>query len=161
MLNLEPGKEGDVFVTAKQYLKKAKRIDSFIKAKEEELFMLRSKADSIGSPTLSADKVQSTPNPTRLQDNIIAIIECEEKIQESINRLKQLHSEITDKIEALENDDHKLLLMLRYLNLKEWKYIATEMNFSESHILYLHKQALQAFEEEHKDFLSKIQVSSQ
>lgn len=58
---------------AKQYLKKAKRINSFIKAKEEELEMLRLKASSIGSMNFSADKVQSTPNPSKLHDDVIAI----------------------------------------------------------------------------------------
>ena len=138
---------------AKTYLKKAKRIDSFIKAKEEELLMLKTKAEGIGAMNLNPDKVQSSPNQTKLQDDVIAVIECERKIQKAIDDLRTLHSEITEKIDAIENDDYRLILMLRYLNLKEWEYIAVEMNFSYSHTLYLHKQALTAFQEKHKDFL--------
>jgi len=138
---------------AKTYLKKAKRIDSFIKAKEEELLMLKTKAEGIGAMNLNPDKVQSSPNQTKLQDDVIAVIECERKIQKAIDDLRTLHSEITEKIDAIENDDYRLILMLRYLNLKEWEYIAVEMNFSYSHTLHLHKQALKAFQEKHKDFL--------
>ena len=138
---------------AKTYLKKAKRIDFFIKAKEEELLMLKTKAEGIGAMNLNPDKVQSSPNQTKLQDDVIAVIECERKIQKAIDDLIKLHSEITEKIDAIENDDYRLILMLRYLNLKEWEYIAVEMNFSYSHTLHLHKQALKAFQEKHKDFL--------
>lgn len=138
---------------AKQYLKKAKRIDSFIRAKEEELEVLRLKASSVGSVNLSADKVQTTPNPSKLQDNVIAIIECEEKIKKAIADLRKLHTEITEKIDEIENDDFRLILILRYLNLKEWEFIAVEMNFSYSHTLFLHKQALDAFQKKHKEFL--------
>lgn len=121
--------------------------------------MLRLKASSVGSPNLSADKVQSTPNPTKLQDNVIAIVECEEKIKKAIQDLRNLHTEITDKINEIENDDFCLILILRYLNLKEWEFIAVEMNFSYSHTLFLHKQALKAFQEKHKTFLeSKVQT---
>ena len=138
---------------AKQYLKKAKRIDSFIKAKEKELEILRLKEHSGGSVNLSADKVQTTLNPSKLQDNVIAIIECEEKIKKAIDDLRKLHTEITDKIDKIDNDDFRLILILRYLNLEEWEFIAVEMNFSYSYTLFLHKQALDAFQTKHKDFL--------
>lgn len=144
---------------AKQYLKKAKRIDAFIRAKEEELEMLRLKASSVGSPNLSADKVQSTPNPTKLQDDIIAVLECEARIKKAIQDLRNLHTEITEKINEIDNDEFRLILQLRYLNLKEWEFIAVEMNFSYSHTLFLHKQALKAFQDKHKAFLEdKVQT---
>ena len=143
---------------AKQYLKKAKRIDSFIRAKEEELEMLRLKASSVGSMNLSADKIQSSPNPTKLQDDVIAIFECEDKIEKAIQDLRKLHSEITEKIDEIDNDDFRMILILRYLNLKEWEFIAVEMNFSYSHTLFLHKQALDAFQTKHKDFLENTKL---
>ena len=131
---------------AKQYLKKAKRINSFIKAKEEELVMLRIKSESIGSGSSEMDKVQTTHKNDRLEKDVIAIIECEEKIKKAVNDLRNLHTEITQKIDAIDNDDYRLILILRYLNLKEWEFIAVEMNFSYQHTLILHKRALRAFE---------------
>jgi hypothetical protein len=142
---------------AKQYLRKAKRINAFIRAREEELVMLRLKAESIGSGCSEADKVQTTHKNDRLETDVIAIIECEEKIKKAVDDLRKLHLEITEKIDAIDNDDYRLVLILRYLNLKEWEFIAVEMNFSYSHTLFLHKQALRAFADKHKDFLSQNQ----
>ena len=138
---------------AKQYLRKAKRINSFIKAREEELEMLRFKAESIGSGIAEMDKVQTTHKNDRLESDVIAIIECEEKIRKAVDDLRRLHIEIMEKIDAIDNDDLRLVLVLRYLNLKEWEFIAVEMNYSYQHTLFLHKKALRAFEEKHKDFL--------
>lgn len=138
---------------AKQYLRKAKRINSFIKAREEELQILRIKAESIGSGISEMDKVQTTHRNDRLETDVIAIVECEEKIRKAVYDLRKLHLEITEKIDAIDNDDYRLVLILRYLNLKEWEFIAVEMNYSYQHTLFLHKKALRAFEEKHKDFL--------
>jgi hypothetical protein len=140
---------------AKQYLKKAKRINSFIKAKEEELVMLRIKAESIGSGSSDADKVQTTHCNDKLERDVIAVIECEEKIKKAVNDLRKLHSEIQQKIDLIDNDDYRLILILRYLIHKEWEFIAVEMNFSYSHTLFLHKQALRAFAEKNREFLNQ------
>lgn len=141
-------------MTAKQYLKKAKRIDAFIKAKNEELEELRAKSTSVGSFELSPDKVQTSNNSeSRIENDVVNIIECEERIKKAIQDYILLKDEINDKIEEIECDDFRLILQLRYLNQKDWETIAIEMNFSYSHILSLHKQALDAFEEKHHDFL--------
>ena len=140
---------------AKTYLQKAKRINSFIKAREDELVVLRLRAESIGSGISSEDKVQTTHNNDRLEKDVIAIVECEEKIKKAENDLRKQHIEVVEKIDAIENDDLRLVLMLRYLNLKEWEFIAVEMNYSYSHTLFLHKRALKVFAEVHKDFLSQ------
>lgn len=138
---------------AKDYLRKAERINNFIKAKEEQLEILRAKASGLGGSDASEDKIQSSPNLTRIEDSIISMMQCEEIIENSIQELRDLYIEITDKINALEDDNLKLVLMLRYLNLKEWEFIAVEMSFSYSHTLYLHRQALEAFQAIHNDFL--------
>lgn len=141
-------------MTAKQYLKKAKRIDAFIKAKNEELEELRAKSTSVGSFELSPDKVQTSNNSeSRIENDVVNIIECEERIKRAIQDYILLKDEINDKIEEIECDDFRLILQLRYLNQKDWETIAIEMNFSYSHTLSLHKQALDAFEEKHHDFL--------
>lgn len=141
-------------MTAKQYLKKAKRIDAFIKAKNEELEELRAKSTSVGAVQLTPDKVQTSHSSSdKLANDIINILECEERIKKAIQDYILLKDEINDKIEEIENDDFRLILQLRYLNQKDWETIAIEMNFSYSHTLSLHKQALDAFEEKHHDFL--------
>lgn len=132
---------------AKQYLKKIKRLDSFVKAKQEELEEIRIRAESIGSIDYSADRIQTSPNPDKLANSIINLIMQEKKYDEAIQNLYALKAEAEERIECIPNEDYKLLLTLRYLRFKTFEEIAVEMGFTFQWIHELHKRALIQFEE--------------
>ncbi len=132
---------------AKQYLKKIKRLDSFVKAKQEELEEIKCRIESIGSIDYSADKIQSSPNPDKLLDGIIKLMEVEKRYDKAIQDLYNLKAEAEERIEGIHNDDYRLLLTLRYLRFKTFEEIAVEMGFTFQWIHELHKRALIQFEE--------------
>jgi len=53
--------------------------------------------------------------------------------------------EITDKIEGLENEDEKDVLLYRYIKLMKWEDICAEMNYSWRQTHYIHSRALNNF----------------
>jgi len=65
---------------------------------------------------------------------------------EKINKLEEVRieimNEITDVINAVEDDTEQTLLSLRYLKFKTWEEIATELHYSWRHTHRIHKQAL-------------------
>lgn len=132
---------------AKQYLRKIKRLNSFVKAKEEELEEIRTRAESVGCMNLSADKIQTSVNTDKLANDIIKLVMQEKKYEAALNSLYAYKAEAEERIEGIENDDYKLLLTLRYLRFKTFEEIAVEMGFTFQWICELHKRALIQFEE--------------
>jgi hypothetical protein len=53
--------------------------------------------------------------------------------------------EITDRIEASQNEDEKDILVYRYIMLMKWDRISEKMGFSLQHIHKIHAQALKNF----------------
>ena len=57
------------------------------------------------------------------------------------HRIK-LCREITDKIERMDNEDEKDVLMYRYIRLMKWEDIAVKMEYSWQHLHKIHARAL-------------------
>lgn len=132
---------------AEQYLRKIKRLDSFVKIKQEELKEIRTRAEGIGCIDYSTDRIQSSPNPDKLVNGVIKLITQENKYDEAIQNLYDLKAEAEERIEGVPNEDYRLLLTLRYLRFKTFEEIAVEMGFTFQWIHELHKRALIQFEE--------------
>lgn len=75
-----------------------------------------------------------------------ALLDEEEKryIKARYKRIK-LCKEITDKIERMENENEKDVLMYRYVKLMKWEDICVKMEFSWKHIHRIHAKALNNF----------------
>ena len=53
--------------------------------------------------------------------------------------------DISDKIERMDNEDEKDVLMYRYIKLMKWEDICVKMNHSWQHTHRIHKKALENF----------------
>lgn len=75
-----------------------------------------------------------------------ALLDQEEKryMKYRYQRIKKCR-EITDKIERIENEDEKDVLIYRYIKLLRWEDIAAKMGFSRQHAHKIHAQALKNF----------------
>lgn len=75
-----------------------------------------------------------------------ALLDEEEKryIKARYKRIK-LCKEITDKIERMENENEKDVLMYRYIKLIKWEDMAVKMNYSWQHLHKIHARALRNF----------------
>lgn len=120
------------------------RIESKLRQKDE----LKSTMYNIGSIDYSKDRVQtSLVNST--EDLIIKIVDFEEEITRSIDRLidlKQEASKVIDQIDGV----YGTVLEMRYLECMRWEEIAYRLNYSIQHVYRLHGQALLKLKDESK-----------
>lgn len=130
---------------AKKYLSQIHRLDSVINAKLEQIQTLRSLTTKI-TTEISTDKVQTSHNNDKLGSTIAKIVDLENDINNDIDNLIDLKREVMNKIDSVQDKDYRLLLTLRYLNLKTWEQISIEMGFSFQWIHVLHKRSLAEFD---------------
>ena len=76
----------------------------------------------------------------------VALLDEEERryMKARYERIK-LCSDISDKIERMDNEDEKDVLMYRYIKLMKWEDICVKMGLSWRRIHYIHNDALKHF----------------
>ena len=116
---------------AKQYLKQAYRLNELIQCNKQELDDLRFLSESIPGTDYSQERVQSSSSGDAGFTNIVVkIIELENAIKADIEKMLSLKLEIRTVINAVQDNDEKLLLKHRYLNFLSWEDICEEMSVS-------------------------------
>ena len=135
----------DDFMKAKQYLRQIRWLDNTVNAQLEQLEALRAMTTNI-TVNLNVDRVQETKAHDKMEKLICKIVDLEREITDDINNLIDLKCEVMRKIDAVQGEDYRLLLTLRYLCFKTWEQIAVEMNFTFQWIHVLHQRSLYEFE---------------
>lgn len=116
---------------AKQYLKQAYRLNELIQCNKQELDDLHLLSSSIPGIDYSKDKVQTNSSGDASYTNIVAkIIDLENAIKADIEKLLSLKLEIRTVINAVQDNEERLLLKCRYLNFMSWEDVCDEMNVS-------------------------------
>lgn len=105
------------YMQVKAYLEQARNINIQIDSKLEQVSALRQLARKATS-TLSLVPPSGTPNPHRLEDTIIRMMDLEREVDEEIDRLVDLKAEIMKTIGQVPNDRERVVLELRYLAFK-------------------------------------------
>lgn len=136
----------EIRMKSKDCLSRIKNLDNLIDAKLEQIEYLRAKATRI-TATVGSEKVQTSDTSDKVARTVVKIIDFENEINEDIDRLIDLKRDVTKRIDALESQEYKLLLTLRYLNYKTWEEIGVQMQYSTRHVLRMHKEGLKAFYE--------------
>ena len=128
---------------AEQYLGQAYRLNELIHSNQEELAALHMMKDNLKSTDNSQERVQSTPSGEAGYEDIVRqIVELENAIIRDIEKMLSLKIEIRAVIDAVENNDEKLLLQYRYLNCYSWGIISKKMNYSKRTVHRIHRSAL-------------------
>lgn len=133
-----------VLLNAKQYLRQLRRLDNIVQSKLDQLESLKNLAERITQVPKDM-AVQESRYDDKLSELIPKIIDLENEIRRNVEKLLDLKLKITHQINSLDNDEYKLLLMLRYLNFKTWEEIAVEMGYTYQWIHVLHGRALKYF----------------
>lgn len=130
-------------MTVKEYLSRAYRLNELICSYQREVDELKSLALSLPSQNASTGTVTTSKDNsasyTRIVEKAVAL---ESKIARKIEDYITLKNEIHSVIEAVENNDEKLCLRYRYIELMTWEQIAQKMNFSVMQVTRIHGQAL-------------------
>lgn len=130
-------------MNAKQYLKQAYRLNELIKNNQQELDELQELSTNLPGTDYSKDRIQSSPSGDATYVRIVEkIVELEKIIQKDIEELLSLKLEIRNVINEIDDNEHKLLLMCRYLNFMTWDDICEKMNVSSRTVHRIHGNAL-------------------
>jgi len=123
---------------AKEFLRQAYRLNELINSDLEELQNLRELSRSVSSPVFE-EKISGTKSTDPPFVRYVGkIIDLEKQIQQEVDRLVKLKSDIREAINQMQNVDEKLLLRYRYINFLNWEEICVNLNVSIRTVHRLH-----------------------
>lgn len=128
----------------KEYLNQAYRLNKLINNKQKQIDSLRSLSISLSCN--QDERVQTSLRNDKISSMIAKVIDLEREITNDIDKYIDLKKEIMMEIDKLKNGDQIELLYSRYLEFKQWEYIAVEMGYSVRQIYRIHGEALKNLE---------------
>ncbi len=132
---------------AKDYLKRAYLLDKQINVEIQELESLKSMRGQVQG-VFYGERIGTNPNrnlDAPFVKTIEKIWEREQSLNEKIDRLVDLKTEINAAIDKLEDVEERLLLKYRYLKNESWEDIAMDLNVSYRTVHRIHASALRNF----------------
>ena len=126
----------------KDYLKSYKSAVIAAKVIQEEIDELR--LDKM-CPSVISDGMPHASTCSDLSSYAVKLVELEEKLKTARYQKIKLHMEISDCIEAMENETEKCLLRLKYLHCKTFEEVAECMKYSLRQVYSIHSSAINNF----------------
>lgn len=128
-------------MTTKDYLRQAFKLDRQINSKIEMLDELNALATKC-TAVLTGMPHNPSGSKHQMEDTIIKIISLQEEINNDIDALVDLKTDIMHVISSVPDSDCRVLLEKRYLSFRSWEEIASGMNYGIRYVHILHKKAL-------------------
>ena len=129
-------------MNAKEYLNQAYKLNNRINSKLEQLEVLKSLSMKVTSCFSDVKVIHASNEKSQMEKNLVKIIDLSVEINDEINELIRLKSEIAETIREVDDVNCELLLVKRYISGKSWEEIAEEMQYSISGIFRIHGEAL-------------------
>lgn len=139
------------YLSAKKYLMQLETIDETINQDIERLSEMKTSAMCTGGIDYSRERVQTSAVGDRLCSDVVRYTEFDAHINDEIDRFVDAKNQIIREIRELHHADYVKVLYKVYVQFKPLKVAATEMKRSYNFVLDVHKKALAAFEEMHKN----------
>ena len=124
-------------MTAKQFLSRGRWIEREIRSLIRTRDETRDRLTHI-TQNYDGDGAQTTKDPHKFD----ALVELEYKLDERIDELCAVKTEILDAIGKLEDSRERLALQLYYIDMKSWEQVAVELHYSWRQTMYIRKQAI-------------------
>lgn len=129
-------------MTAKQFLSRGRWIEREISALMRTRDETRDRLTHI-TQNYDGDGAQSTKDPHKFD----ALVELEYKLDERIDALCAVKTEILDTICKLEDSRERLALQLYYIDMKTWEEVCVEMTYSWKQMMRIRKKAISHVDE--------------
>lgn len=132
-------------MTSKEYLERIGKLERKINAMKMRSSEYDRLSLSIPSPSYG-EKIGSNPNRNTDAPFLKWIIKKHEIDAEIVKleaKLKEMQADALLKIEALDSEDHKNVLMMRYIKYMEWNDICKSLFASRRTIMRWHEKALE------------------
>lgn len=139
-----------MYIDAREYLEEIRTTRIAINNISRELKSLDYMIEAHGI-SYNPDVVQSSPRQDGLERKAIAHIEkCAEYRANMTEKMEWLHKQLNEAvmyINKIDSDDQREVLMLRYIEHKNWSEILEERNCDDIRSQYkLHERALKSFQ---------------
>lgn len=132
---------------AKHYLERFEIYEKRIERDKEELARLRALASTPSiAGEIQEDKIQTSMNLHRWEDNVVNMNELNNRIAAQINSYIVQRELAKKQIESLDNELYSTVLHEYYLNGKSLKKIANAKGYTHQYIRRVHMEALKAFD---------------
>ena len=128
-------------MTAKEYLQRPKQIVQEIRRKQGRIETLKRLATRLG-PEMSDIRVQTTPDPTRVQGFLAEAADEEREIARLEEKLQEALCDSARLIARLPSEEMARILERRYLDEWTWEEIIEEMDISRTQVYERHRTAL-------------------
>ena len=135
-------------MTAKEYLQQIRKLDIQIRNKKKELEVIQNQMT--GASSISYEKKEPTTSKSTLspqEKHYPKYEKYSKSILADIAELVELKQKAIRLIDSIDDADCIDVLYKRYVLMKRWEVIATEMNFSYPHIQRIHERALNLLNE--------------
>ena len=129
-------------MTAKEYLQQIKKKDDEINRKIERVEELCSSVASTRSPTLTADRVQTSVAGDKVSETVAKIVDLEAEINADIDSFVDLKNEVRQKVRSCCNRTEVRVIELHYFNYLSIKLTAVNMKMNIRSVQRVHKSAL-------------------
>ena len=128
-------------MTAKEYLERPEAIAREIRRKQARTETLKRLATRLG-PEMSDIRVQTTPDPARIQGFLAEAADEEREIARLEGKLQEVMCDSARLIARLPNEEMARILERRYLDEWTWEEIIEEMDISRTQVYERHRIAL-------------------
>ena len=130
-------------MTAKDYLKDIRKLDLEIQTLQEQISLLRENAEGLRAMELS--DMPKGGKGKDLSDYVAEIADLQIVCVQHVSELIMKKQEAIERIMSIDGSELRNVLLLRYIQCKEWDEIADKLQYNLRTIFRLHGEALKEF----------------
>lgn len=130
-------------MTAKDYLKDIRKLDLEIQTLQEQISLLRENAEGLRAMELS--DMPKGGKGKDLSDYVAEIADLQMVCVQHVSELIMKKQEAIERIMSIDGSELRNVLLLRYIQRKEWDEIADKLQYNLRTIFRLHGEALKEF----------------
>lgn len=130
---------------AKQFLRKIRRLDQEITAKQDDIVRQRSRSEKMTS-SLQNIKEVSSEEQDRMAGAVAQVIDLVREMNRLVSEYASHKARAIMLLEQMTDSRYKLVLTLYYLNRNTWDDVAWKMGYTRQWVHQLHGQALKEFQ---------------
>jgi len=129
-------------MTAKEYLRQAKKLELLVSAKKEQILRIKDQLSGTGV-CLSPDRAgKARGRPDKMAELVASLNTLQGLFAADVVRLLRLKYDISVLIDNIADTEQRLVLFDRYVNIKDWQDICQDNYMSLAKVYRLHAKAL-------------------
>ena len=148
---LREEERGTAMDDVKEWLQRGRKLDAEIKQLEKAKIEAFVRASG-GAVDTSVERVQGGGG-NATEKKILKYIEYVKLIDECIEKLTVIKTEILKCINDVDNPTYRAILIAYYVNNQTWEKVAEDMRYNLRWVYRVHKKALKAIESHYKSML--------